>query len=430
MQKKFFGSLMALFVCGILFAQTAGAAPDRVPGQILVKFKANAENSGKSDIAKLGSVKDAGMIGGVGVHIYNVPEGAEDNIIRALSKNPNVEYAEPDYIATVAEVALPNDSYFGNQWGLHNVGQSIAGTVGADDADIDAPEAWTITKGDGTDDAISNGTIVAVLDTGVDQDHEDLSGKIVINKDFTLSTSGAEDMYGHGTHVAGIIAANTNNVTGVAGVCPDCRIMNIKVLGDDGSGSTSGIASGIYYAADNGAKVINMSLGSAFKSTTLETAVKYAWGQKGVVVVAAAGNSGRSQMFYPAAYTNCIAVASTDNTDLKSSFSNYGASWVDVAAPGRNIYSTMPNHPSALSNGGYSMNYSYLSGTSMATPMVAGTAGLVWSKQGITTAPQVRYQIESTAEDIAGTGTTRSSYWRWGRINAAEAVGLLSVAAK
>jgi thermitase len=298
-----------------------------------------------------------------------------------------VLFAEPDFIAKA--IGTPNDPSFGNQWGMTK---------------IQAPQAWDITTGQPS-------IKIAILDTGVDQDHEDLAGKIVANKNYTTSGT-VDDRYGHGTHVAGIAAAATNNGIGVAGVGYNSTIMNVKVLDDTGSGYYSWVASGITWAADNGAKVINMSLGGSSSSSTLESAVNYAWG-KGVVIVAAAGNSGNTARLYPGYYTNVIAVGATDSNDAKASFSTYG-SWVDVAAPGVNIFSTLPNHANQIG----SQNYDYLSGTSMATPYVAGLAGLVWATSCGTSNTNVRNRIQSTADPITGTGT----YWQYGRINAYKAV--------
>jgi hypothetical protein len=233
----------------------------------------------------------------------------------------------------------------------------------------------------------------------------------VANKNFTTSST-VDDLYGHGTHCAGIAAATTNNSIGVAGVGFNTSLMNVKVLGDNGSGQYSWIANGITWAADNGAKVISLSLGGSSGSYTLQNAVNYAW-NKGVVVVAAAGNNGNTASVYPAYYSNCIAVAATDQNDAKASFSTYG-SWVDVAAPGVSIYSTLPNHSNSIGT----TNYGSLSGTSMSTPHVAGLAALVWATSYGTSNTSVRSRIESTADAISGTGT----YWKYGRINANKAV--------
>jgi thermitase len=391
----------------------AQATPnDHVPGQILVKFKDNTPAGvANAELKKhQGQVKD--QIQGIGVLVVNVPEKTEAKVLAALSKNPHVEYAESDGVATtfLYPATSPDDpDYALKQWGLENTGQTIVSKLGVVDADIDAQAAWGVTTGAGVK--------VAILDTGIDQDHPDLSSKVVQNQDFTGSGS-VDDFYGHGTHVGGIVAALTNNTTGVSGVCPDCVLMNGKVLNNSGSGAYSWIANGITWASNNGARVINLSLGGTLKSYTLESAVNYAWNHS-VVVVAAAGNSGNRSKTYPAAYTNAIAVAATTNQDKKASFSNYNDSWVDVAAPGENIYSTFPNHPYTIgTNYGKSLNYDYASGTSMATPMTAGTAALIWSTPYGTSASSVRNRLQQEADEISGTG----SLWDYGRINAAASV--------
>ncbi|HEY8152312.1 MAG TPA: S8 family serine peptidase, partial [Vicinamibacteria bacterium] len=218
----------------------------------------------------------------------------------------------------------------------------------------------------------------------------------------------------------GTIGACSNNATGVAGANWAVQLMGVKVLDYSGSGSLSAVASGIRWSADNGAKVINLSLGTSSPFKTLERAVNYAW-NKGSVLACAAGNDGTGARTYPAAYTNCISVAATDENDAKADFSNYGASWVDVAAPGVNILSTMQDQWDwcFLCYGyGYLEGYDALSGTSMATPHVAGLAALVWARGECTTNTCVRAKIESTADPIPGTGT----YWKYGRVNYLSAV--------
>lgn len=268
------------------------------------------------------------------------------------------------------------------------------------------------------------GITVAVIDTGVDLDHPDLQANIVSGKSFVSGASSPDDDYGHGTHVAGTVAAVNNN-GGVIGVAPKARIMPVKVLNSSGSGSTFDVADGIEWAADNGAKVINLSLASTGNSSTLKAAVDYAY-NKGVLVVAAGGNCGDSsyalngctyqdQPVYPGAYSNVIAVASTTSSDSQSSFSNQG-SYVDIAAPGSSIYST-------YKSGGYSFS----SGTSMAAPHVAGLAALIWSQNSSVTRQQVWTQIRSTAQDLGTSGW--DSQFGYGRINAAAAMGTLQTSA-
>ncbi len=250
---------------------------------------------------------------------------------------------------------------------------------------VQAPQAWDITKG-------SQNVIIAILDTGIDVNHPDLAGKVVSSVNFTDSSTPYANGQSHATHVAGIAAAITNNGVGIAGLGRNSSLMNVKVLGDNGYGYYSWIAQGIIWAADHGADVINLSLGGSTASATLENAVNYAW-SKGVVVVAAAGNNGSTTPFYPADYTNCISVAATDYNDALASWSNHG-SWVDVAAPGVSIYSCIPGS-----------QYGYMSGTSMASPHVAGLCGLVFSVASDTNGngrinDEVKSAIEASCDKV------------------------------
>lgn len=401
--------LGGIFAITIPSSSSASNHPQTIKGQIIVKFRDARAAAGT---LRQHGLTEGASLGSTGAHLIKVPAGKELQLIEALSRNPAVEYAEPDQVVTTAST----DEYFSRQYALENIEQSFVNTAnnlyvapGKLDADVDAVEAWNVTTG--------SGIKVAVLDSGVASDNPDISPKVVASINYSGAATG-EDNYGHGTHVAGIVAATADNTIGVAGVCPGCSILDAKVLNDSGSGATSGIVNGINWAVNNGAKVINMSLGQRTSSRTLEAAVNNAWA-KGVVVVAAAGNGGTTTKMYPGAYTNVIAVAATDNNDTKASFSTYGAKWVDVAAPGVNVYSTFPNHPFYLSTQyGRSLGYDVANGTSMASPIVAGVAALAWSAHSDATQTSVRTNIESTADRIYGTGT----YWAKGRVNADGAV--------
>ncbi len=275
------------------------------------------------------------------------------------------------------------------------------------DADIDAPYAWGHTTG-------SAATRIGILDSGIDLDHEDLARKVVASYNATKSRT-LDDKYGHGTAVAGVAAPVSDNAVGSAGVGFSSSLMKVKVLDDRGIGSCSTVAKGINWAADNGANVINMSLGFS-DCTAGRRAVNYAWG-KGVILTAAAGNDGDQSATYPAYYANVMAVAATDNADMKTSFSQYGG-WVDLAAPGINVYTTFPNHSNRLGN----MNYDYGKGTSMSAPFVARAAGLLWPGASDANSngranDEVRARLETCADDIAGT----SSLWTAGRLNVCNA---------
>jgi len=388
-------TIIALVVAVLLissFSTIASAAPpdnqapvsDFSQERILVKFQPNVSLPEAAEIHRQlgGQVKET--IPGIGVQVITVPKGQAKAKAKAYGLNARVLYAEPDFVAQA--MGSPDDPGFVKQWGM---------------VKVEAAQAWEVTAG-------SPSVNIAILDTGIDLDHPDLANKIMSNANFGSSPT-VDDIHGHGTHVAGIAAAMTNNGIGVAGVGCNSTLMNVKVLGDNGSGTYSSVASGIIWAADNGAEVINMSLGGSAASSTLEDAINYAW-SNGVIVVAAAGNSGSTTPMYPAYYANCMAVAATDYNDARASFSNYG-DWVDVAAPGASIYSTLRNS-----------GYGYMSGTSMASPHVAGLAALVFTAVSDTDGDgklndEVRSQIEGTCDDVGVSGIG------YGRINAAQAVG-------
>jgi thermitase len=232
-----------------------------------------------------------------------------------------------------------NDSYFDKQWAFKEIPDLPVTT--------DSPEV-----------------LIAVLDTGIDQQHEDLTGKVVGSINFSDSPTSA-DLNGHGTHVAGIIAAVTDNGIGIAGVAPNARLLNVKVADDNGIVWPSKVAKAIVWAVDNGAQIINMSLVLPTSSPELEQAIQYAW-DRGVVLVAGAGNGIKSIPMYPAYYSEVIAVAATDIDGNLWSKSNYG-DWIDAYAPGVDIYSTLPGN-----------KYGYESGTSMATAYVSAVAALAY----------------------------------------------------
>ncbi len=206
--------------------------------------------------------------------------------------------------------------------------------------------------------------IVAVLDTGIDKHHEDLDGAVIAEVNFTDSPT-ADDIYGHGTHVTGIIAAANDNDVGIDGVAPDCRLINVKVADDRGRCRMSALAEGIVWAVENGAQVINISIEMQEPSPMLREAIDYAW-ENGAIIIAAAGNGGSSLPVYPACYDNCIGVTALKDNGELAPLANYG-DWVDAAAPGFNIYSTLPGD-----------EYGYKYGTSFATAYVSGLSALLF----------------------------------------------------
>jgi type VII secretion-associated serine protease mycosin len=369
-------------------------------GRLLVKFHDGTTARAMEQTFAGSDLTVQRRLDNLGVYVVGVPEGEELSLAEQLGRDPAIAYAEPDYIYEA--FGAPNDPmYATHQWNLLLV---------------NAPEAWDITTG-------ASDVIIAVIDTGVDLSHPDLAGKIVEGVDFVNGDEMAQDDEGHGTHVAGIAAALTNNATGVAGIAWGARIMPIKVLDSSGSGYASDVAAGIAWSADHGAHIINLSLGSASASSTVEDAVSYAY-DRGSLIVAAAGNEylwGNAPL-YPAAYPNVMAVAATNDTDEHARYSNTGA-YVDVAAPGGDPDSSADGDPrhwimSTLWSGG--STYGRNAGTSMATPHAAGLAALVWSRHMGWTNDQVEWVIESSAVDLGDAG--RDDMYGWGRIDMLAAV--------
>jgi len=386
--------------------------PGYLPGQILLKYKQATTPPRLRAAMAQWQAKMLGDIPQLGVMLLQVRVGTESSVIAQLLRDPLVQYAELNYRAHALEV--PNDEAWTQQWALPQ---------------ISAPQAWDI--------AHSQGTIVAVLDTGVHLEHPDLqdmlwtnpgeipgngvdddgNGKVddVHGWHFYQDCSPGicqphenhiiEDDNGHGTHVTGIAAAETDNGIGIAGLSWGARAMIVKVLDQYGDGYYYDIAEGIQYAADNGAQVINLSLGGEASSQLLQDAVNYAH-QRGVLLVAASGNTGGS-VLYPAACENVMAVAATDSNDRRASFSNHGPE-VDIAAPGTNIISTWP----------WLGGYYYKRGTSMAAAFVSGAAALLWSWQPDSTSVQIQHSLQTQADDInADTYPGPDPYLGWGRLN-------------
>jgi thermitase len=390
---------------------TPTPSKDWTQGEINVKFKPGVDDATiQSHIAKYhASIKS--HIPQLGVTLLTVPPGQEQIIQQALSQDDIVQYAEPNYKYKLNYI--PKDPDFTKQWYLKNTGQ-LAGEVkkqspkpGTPGDDVGAEKAWDITKG--------NGVKIAVVDTGIDLTSLEFNGKLLATKSFTSPT--VQDVWGHGTHVAGIVAA-PNNDLGTIGVCPGCRLIIAKVM--DGEGDDATISQGIIWSADQGAQVISMSFGNYFRAQLMRDAVDYAL-SKGALPVVAAGNDNTNKFSYPAAYPEVLSVAATDNTDVKADFSNWDPDWVDVAAPGVGIYSTTPSGPFGLNKADplITHTFSNMDGTSMATPLVAGVAGLVWSTKYGTNPQDVKSRIEGTAKKIDGTG----KYWKYGRVDAFKAVG-------
>ncbi|WP_235848351.1 S8 family peptidase [Litchfieldia alkalitelluris] len=303
-----------------------------------------------------------------------------------FSKRADVHIVEPNFILiqnqqNEALLDGPNDLLYQRyQWNLPM---------------IQAESGWNISRG-------VEDIRIAVLDTGVDLDHPDLVSRLTKGYNVITDDNNADDDNGHGTHVAGVIASETNNREGIAGITWFNPIMPVKVMGDEGYGSSFDIANGIIWATDNGADVINMSLGNYRDSDLLHEAVRYAYDHD-VVVIAASGNDNTDQPSYPAAYSEVLSVGAVDYRGDKASFSNYG-DYIDVTAPGVQIPSTYIDS-----------QYAALSGTSMATPHVAALAGLIRSVQPDLKNTEVMEIIRGTAIDLGPKG--KDNYFGQGLIN-------------
>lgn len=310
-----------------------------------------------------------------------------EQLLAFLQKDPGIEFAEPNYrFSKQALPAMPNDEFYAPyQWNL---------------TQIDIEKGWELTEG-------AKDVIIAIIDTGVDVKHQDLKEKTLAGYNVFDGSRDVTDTHGHGTHVAGIAAAVTNNIKGIAGIAKKNKILPIKVLNEKGEGTSFEVAEGIRYAVDNGASVINLSLGDYYDSRVLKEAVQYAY-ENDVVIVAASGNDNSGEPMYPAKYKQVLTVGAVNEERKRSFFSNYG-NHLDVAAPGEHIPSTFPDD-----------YYVIMSGTSMAAPHVAGLAALIRSVNPRLSNEEIYDIIRKTANDLGKKG--RDPYYGYGEINIEKAL--------
>lgn len=329
-------------------------------------------------------------------YIFKSTDKQTTELINYFRVNHDLIYAEPHYIYITntmednnqQSTIIPNDSLFSEyQWNL---------------SQISTPSGWNYSKG-------SEAVTIAILDTGANFTHPDLKARLLQGYNTTTSDTNAEDDVGHGTHVTGIIGAQVDNKEGIAGISWYNKLLSVKVLNASGYGSTYAVAQGIIWATDQGAKVINMSLGNYASADFLHEAIQYAY-ERDVVLIAATGNDNTERPGYPAAYDEVLAVGATTSKRERAVFSNYG-DYVDVVAPGDQI-------PSTYLNG----QYAALSGTSMATPHVTALAGLIRSINPALTNVQVIDIIKRTATDLGDSGYDK--YFGYGEINVEKALSL------
>lgn len=352
--------------------------------EVAVKFNQHLSSQELKTLSS--AINGEGAIHHDKIYIFKSKNRSTHYLVDFFSKRKNVVFTEPHYL--LLPNIVPNDTFYPSyQWNMPI---------------IDMEKAWDISKGKDT-------VKVAVIDTGVDLSHPEFKGKLTTGYNVLTGSRNANDDNGHGTHVTGIIAAHINNKEGIAGMTWYNPIIPIKGIGADGSGSSFDIAKGIKWATDNGAKVINLSVGNYNPSQVLHDAIKYAY-TKDVVMIAATGNDNSNQPSYPASYPEVIGVSAIDGNKNRASFSNYGQS-VDIVAPGVDIPSTYIDH-----------EYAQLSGTSMACPHVTGLATLIRSVNPSLKNDQVMSIIKYSSQDLGTKG--RDDYYGYGIINVAKALEL------
>jgi thermitase len=391
--------LVALVAAALTIALAPTAnADDFVPGQVIVKYRGDASAGQVAAVERSAGVLDQlSRVRGVGADVVSVAGGVKA-VADRLEASPAVAYAEPNYIYHAT--AVPNDPMFGQLYGI---------------AKIQAPAGWDL-LGLGSF-PLAGGVKVGIVDTGITQNHEDLVGKtadcggvnnfgislgvIILGSDPTIVNGKCSDDNGHGTHVAGTLAAIADNGKGVAGVAFNSPLAICKALNASGSGTLQMVANCIAWTNQHGAKVISMSLGGS-GSATLQAAVTNAT-SNGSLLIAAAGNSGDSTVSYPAGYPEVVSVAATDANDQRASFSSFNSD-VEVAAPGLSIASTW-------NTGGYNT----ISGTSMATPHVSGVAALIAATNPGGGPAAWRAELDAAVDDEGAPG--RDPQYGFGRVN-------------
>lgn len=352
--------------------------------QILVRYKSSVGAFAVRDRYAGLPVTEKKELRQLRIKVLKVPAAERDAVLEQLRQDPDVEFAEPDIVMSGA-ATTPNDPEYASQWNLKKVKADVA---------------WDKTKG-------SASMKVAVIDSGINASHPDLAGKVLAGRDFVNTDDNPADDHGHGSAVSSVIAANTDNGTGMAGGCWNCKIVPIKVLGADNNGTGADIIEGMQYAADSGARIINMSIAGPGEYAPQQAAMDYIQ-SKGLLVVAAAGNLANDVRQRPATYDYSLAVAATMPDDTLTNYSSFGVH-VDIAAPGE--------AKGADHNGS---GYKSWNGTSFAAPLVASIAALLWSQYPDASQAQIREALTKTTDTCCDGKITG------GRVNAAKAMDYLA----
>lgn len=416
---------------GVIHVQTTLSVNPSI-ASVYANSSFSFEATGGSTPYQWSIVSGSGLITNAGVFQSNT-----SGLTRIQVRDANNDTVQVD-VSVLALGTLANDPNFGNLWGLHNIGQVVGGSAGTVDVDVDAPEAWEVTSGD------CKGVLVAVVDSGIDYNHPDLSPNIWRNLaeipnngidedlngfiddfhgyDFVNNDSDPVDEYFHGTHVAGIIGARGNNSVGVSGVCWYAKIMALKFFQDATiGGPVSALLSSLQYARDNGAKVVNNSWGiTGIDAATISALQSALGGDPSILQVVSAGNGVAgvgvnldTTAVYPSELNlaNMISVAATNKNDVIAGFSNFGVQKVHLAAPGVQIYSTMPTTQT---------NFGFQQGTSMSAPHVTAAAAMYWTQNPNATLAQVKNAILSGVDPVPGLATKVQT---GGRLNIDQMLG-------
>ncbi|MDB4409296.1 S8 family serine peptidase [Gammaproteobacteria bacterium] len=374
--------LLLVVILSLSVSSVIAAPPEWVEGQLIVKPKAGLSDAQFEKILSKSKGQSVKHLKQIKTHVIKVPPQALEAVMRALSNNPNIDYVEKDMLVA-PDAITPDDPSYSSQWHLPK---------------IQAPDAWESSTG--------SGITVAILDTGVESGHPDLVSNLVPGWNVASNNSDTSPVMSHGTRVAGVVAASSNNSTGVASIAWNAKIMPIRISNEsNGQASWSVMAEGFLWAADHGADVANMSYGLSTNSSTINSAAQYLRSKGGLAVVAA-GNDNMDRGFSDNPYL--ITVAATTSSDARASFSNFGAN-IDVAAPGSSIYTT--------NTGG---GYRSASGTSYASPATAGVVALIMAANSSLSPDDVEGILESSAVDLGNTGW--DPLFGHGRVNARNAV--------